>query len=268
MRKIRKQRVILWVARGMGKTGRQLKESLAAALPDKQVLMVRSASKRFKQRDSDTIINWGNRNQPAWFHKYVSLVNGLNAVSNAVNKLDTFQTLEGKVNIPEWTTDPQQAHDWQAEGHGVIGRYLLESNSGRGIFLFNEETRSPLTLPPCRLYTKYKKKKHEYRVHVFNGEVIDICQKRKRRDYEGEINTKIRNIDGGWIFAREDLVVPADLEDQAVRAVEALGLDFGAVDIIWNKRENKSFVLEINTAPGLVGTSLARYTQAIVESLE
>lgn len=266
MRRNRKQRLILWVARGMGKTGRLLRASLAAAIPDKRVLMVRSTSQRFKQRDSDTVINWGNSNTPAWFQKPVTLLNGVNATTDAINKWHTFEVLTAHgVNTPEWTTDIHVAIEWMKDEQLVVCRHILTGNSGEGIELVDVTQGDKL--PPAPLYVKYKKKKHEFRVHVFNGTVIDICQKRKRRDWHDDINTKIRNIDSGWIFARDDLVIPDDLKEQAVLAVGALGLDFGAVDIIWNQRENKSYVLEVNTAPGLMQTSLARYTQAIKENL-
>ena len=113
----------------------------------------------------------------------------------------------------------------------------------------------------------YKKKKHEYRVHVFNGEVIDITQKKKRKGAEF-LDTKIRNHKNGWVYAREDITEPEDLRQQAARAMYAVGLKFGAVDLIWNELENKSYVLEINTAPGLTGATLEKYAQAIVKDIQ
>ena len=47
----------------------------------------------------------------------------------------------------------------------------------------------------------------------------------------------------------------------------AIDLQFGAVDIIWNEKENKCYVLEINTAPGLVGTTLTKYTEAFTKEI-
>ena len=35
----------------------------------------------------------------------------------------------------------------------------------------------------------------------------------------------------------------------------------------WNEKENKCYVLEINTAPGIEGTTCKKYTQSILESL-
>ena len=112
------------------------------------------------------------------------------------------------------------------------------------------------------LYTQYKPKKHEYRVHVMNEEVIDVQKKALRRGSEGN-NFQIRTHDNGYIYMRNAIRVPEDAKTYAIQAVDACGLDFGAVDIIWNERENKSYVLEINTAPGLEGTTVEKYAETI-----
>jgi len=51
----------------------------------------------------------------------------------------------------------------------------------------------------------------------------------------------------------------------ALAAVSALGLDFGAVDIIYNEHENQYYVLEVNTAPGLEGTTVEKYAEAFAK---
>ncbi|MNY63636.1 hypothetical protein D3C86_2006230 [compost metagenome] len=45
-------------------------------------------------------------------------------------------------------------------------------------------------------------------------------------------------------------------------AVNAIGLTFGAVDVIWNEYRHQAYVLEVNTAPGLTGTTLEKYAEA------
>jgi glutathione synthase/RimK-type ligase-like ATP-grasp enzyme len=44
-----------------------------------------------------------------------------------------------------------------------------------------------------------------------------------------------------------------------------LGLDFGAVDIGHRIIDNKVFVFEVNTAPGIEGTTLQRYVNTFNE---
>jgi D-alanine-D-alanine ligase-like ATP-grasp enzyme len=118
---------------------------------------------------------------------------------------------------------------------------------------------------------QYKKKRHEYRVHFFKVgqnkfEIIDVTQKKKRKGFEN-VDTKIRNHKNGWVYAREDINEPQDLRTQALNAAFASDLDFGAVDLIWNEHENKCYVLEVNTAPGLTGTTLSAYVNAFVKDI-
>ena len=74
----------------------------------------------------------------------------------------------------------------------------------------------------------------------------------------GESNPLIKNLDNGWVFCRTGISLPDDARNQAIAAVRSLGLDFGAVDVLYREREDKAFVLEVNTAPGLEGTTLER----------
>ena len=104
------------------------------------------------------------------------------------------------------------------------------------------------------------KHKHEYRVHVFKDKVIDVQQKRKRI---GAIGNGVRNHANGWIYARAEIAPSEELLSSARRAVNLLGLDFGAVDIGHRLIDNKLFVFEINTAPGITGTTLDNYAKAI-----
>jgi glutathione synthase/RimK-type ligase-like ATP-grasp enzyme len=168
--------------------------------------------------------------------------------------------LQDKCNIPEWTT-----HKGKVTKEGLwVARTKLTGFGGEGIILFDPKEELP---PDAPLYVQYKKKKKEFRVHVFKGEVIDITQKKKRKDFDGEINTKIRNYANGWVYCREDIEEPDDLRLQATLAVGALGLDFGAVDCIWNEKENKTYILEANTAPGMEGQTIEAYKNAILKSL-
>lgn len=118
------------------------------------------------------------------------------------------------------------------------------------------------------LYVKYVKKQQEYRVHVFNGSVIDVQRKMRRTDTpDAEVNWQVRNHCNGFIFGREGVELPDVALTMSKDSVGALGLDFGAVDIIYNAHEDKYYVLEVNTACGLTGTTLEVYTAAIQEYL-
>lgn len=225
------------------------------------------ADGNYVPRPKDFIVTWGNSEIPMWNDHLLdnaSLNYTEMGVDIACNKLSTFNKLKEKgVSIPEFTTDPEEATRWQ-QTEAVVGRRVLNGHSGQGIYLF--EAGAPLgggILPGYPLYVKYVKKKAEYRVHVFNGEIIDVQQKRKSKEFAREINTKIRSHDNGWVFCREGVDPPESCKVESIKAVQSLGLDFGAVDIIWNEHQQKAFVLEVNTAPGLDGLTIQIYVDAI-----
>lgn len=166
---------------------------------------------------------------------------------------------DGYARTPEFTNNAMEAQLWLNQGHTVVERHILNGNSGAGIRLVEPGGEDGITKAP--LYVKYVPKKQEYRIHVCGGQAVDIQRKARRKDVEDDaINWKIRNHDNGFIFARnEGDVVPPDVIVQSVNAVNLLGLAFGAVDVIFNEKEQKAYVLEVNTAPGLSGTTLEGY---------
>lgn len=226
----------------------------AKALASKLNILRVDATKRFKP--NDLIVNWGNTD--------ISQTKGspriLNAKTlNAKNKLNTLRVLTSEgVSTLEFTRDSNEAKRWIDQGEFVYARTVLDGHSGAGIAIMNSITGFTTTAP---LYTKGVIGASEYRVHVFNRKAIDI-QKKKRRA-ENESDGLIKNLDNGWVFCRENITAPKSVYDTAIKAVSTLGLDFGAVDIIWSTSHNKSIVLEVNTAPGLEGTTLDRYAEAI-----
>lgn len=169
---------------------------------------------------------------------------------------------------PEYTTAAGVASLWLVQGHTVVERHILNGNSGAGIKLIEPGVDDVSAV--CPLYVKYVPKKQEYRVHVCAGVAVDIQRKARRKDIADEdVNWKVRNHDNGFIFARnEDGFVPDDVVIQAVNAVNILGLDFGAVDVIFNEKSQQAYVLEVNTAPGLSGTTLEGYVARFKDYLD
>ena len=205
---------------------------------------------------SGLVINWGSGVGPKSL-KPLSFLNKPEAVSLASNKIKTFEKLtKAKVNHVPWTKDKAQAQKWLEEGATVIVRTSIAGHSGKGIVVCSGAD----ALPDAPLYTRYVKKRKEFRVHVVKGQAIDVVQKRKQNGVEAD--PLIRSHLRGWVFCRENVEEPASLREVAVQAVQALGLDFGAVDIIWNEAQNKCYVLEINTAPGIEGTTVKKYADA------
>jgi hypothetical protein len=183
-------------------------------------------------------------------------------VAQSTNKLKALTKMKlGGINVPEFTTDPAGASQWALDGKIVVCRHTLNGHSGHGIELY----RGQGDIPSAPLYTLYRPKREEYRVHVFRGKVIDVQQKRRRKDWSGDKkDTHVRNLANGYIFARAGVELPGVARDASIATVTALGLDFGAVDIGVNKHGVPT-VYECNTAPGIEGSTVGSYASAIRE---
>lgn len=227
--------------------------------------MIRHERSRFHGRGSVTVINWGSSELPPEVQK-CQVLNRVDQVRVAGNKLETFRVLKAAgVSIPEFTVDPRQAQVWLEQDRTVVVREILTGHSGRGITILEKG----LDFIEAPLYATYLPKQAEYRVHVMRDQVIDV--QRKIKDPDRDVKCwKVRSHDNGFIFVRlraEDNrpyleVVEREVKEQALLAVRALGLDFSGVDVIWNAKNKKAYVLEANCAVGLENTSVEVYANA------
>ena len=217
-------------------------------------------------RPTDTLINWGNSERR--FHN-AQYINNPESVFLASDKLATYQVLKeaGNVPIPDFTTSRAECIEWLEAGYSVLARSVLRGSQGVGITVLTPGAGGDAGMPHIPnvpLYVEYIKKAREYRVHVVRDHIIDIQQKRKRAGVPNEeVNYQVRNAQFGWVFCRDNVVCHDDVKNAAVDSVHALGLDFGAVDIGWNEHDGAATVYEVNTAPGLEGTTLEKYYAAM-----
>jgi len=183
--------------------------------------------------------------------------NGINA-----NKLHTLQAFtEHGVSCPEYTRDASVARDWLKSGP-VIARKLLCSAAGKGAIYLEKGAE----LVDAKLYLKYIPKKKEYRVHCWQGKVILVQEKRRRRGSSPD--PKIRT-HGDWVFCSKDIVEPADLREVGLGAAAAVSFSAsGAVDVVWNEKKGKCFALEVNSAPGICPSTALIYANNIKESFD
>lgn len=209
-----------------------------------------------KVKPTDLVINWGVSGD------FNGLPNGnvLNlpgCVKTASNKLSAFKCFsDDGVSCVDWTDEQTVAQEWSNDERTVVVRNKLTGHSGDGIMIIQKLGE----VPAAPLYTRYIFKEREFRVHVVCGKVVDTAKKIKDPDREVK-DWKVRSHDNGFIFARNG-VVPSGLRDAlAISATASLGLDFGAVDIIEDKKGN-FYVLEVNTAPGLEGQTTNSYVEA------
>lgn len=242
------------------KMGSKSAAALAKALGCQQIRHVGST---FKGSNRHTVINWGASELPQQVHNS-KVLNSQEAVRCAGNKLTFFKRLsvDNGPNLVPWTTDKTAAQSWLDKGSIAVVRTLLSSHSGRGIIIVEPGQ----TLPDASLYTKYVPKDSEWRIHIFNGEVIDV--QRKIRDPNREpTNWKVRSHESGFIYIRNTIDCPDGVFTQARLAYNLSGLMFGAFDVIFNKKQNKAFILEGNTACGLEGATVEIYDNAFKKLL-
>lgn len=212
------------------------------------------------------LINWGNSRDIVRHIECGGCLNPPNAVRNAVNKLHAFRLMEGSVSIPPFTDDRGEAINWLNSNRTVVVRNKLTGHSAEGLeIVAPNEAGEHDDLQQAPLYTLYIKKNNEYRVHVFKHgeEYFPFFVQRKARKLDvpdDQVNWQVRNLAGGFIYSHVNVEAPENVISEAKRAITALGLDFGAVDVITTKR-GEAFVLEVNTACGLEGTTLEKYAE-------
>lgn len=221
---------------------------------------------KYKPKPHHLVINWGSAKVPNWYHNGVNLINSFDSVNRASNKLLTARSFkEAGVSTPEWTTDHSVAVGWLREGRFVVARKYLRDMAAKGLVLLKDPdiTKEVLEDSGYVLYSLYKKKKDEYRIHILNETVFSFSQKKLRNGFERNEETwQIRNYRRGWIYARTDVIPNKKVLAESIKAVEALGLDFGAVDVGWNDHEGNAYIYEVNTAPGLEASTLEDYVRA------
>ncbi len=253
------------------KVGSESAKTLAKSLSFKRMRLTNSS---LSDSDSTTIINWGNSTTSLSHLPSVKVINKPASVRKASHKGEFFQAIseynqanpEDPVSIPEWTIRKSVASEWYREGNDVVCRAVLQGHSGEGLSIasYKEDVSASEAISPSLLYTKYVKKRDEYRVHVMKDVAFFVQKKVAPYSRSERPNYQIRNHSNGFVFAVNDLSPDDSVLSESVKAVKALGLDFGAVDVIWNERRKKATVIEVNTACSVTGDStLVRYSNAL-----
>jgi len=155
-------------------------------------------------------------------------------------------------------------------------------------------------------FRNYLEVKDEYRLHVFQGVVINAQRKTERKNMgdayatqhgdriannaakknvkldkatmdhvlkdlggrQGHADQIIKSNTKGWKFSQIKIVnVKSNLAEAAIAAVEAAGLDFAAVDCVM-LTDGRAAIIELNTGPGLEGTPFEAYVKAFQEAIK
>lgn len=190
------------------------------------------------QKEGD--VNWGRR---------VANTELNPDISNTVNK-HVMRRLFREHNVPApklWRAE-EALNLYLWDNGPLVGRPDRHSK-GRGFWLCRsaQDVREAMwgtrRKAAATHFMEFVVAPREYRVHIFKGKSIRISQK-----LFGETGTTAH---GNYITVKPSHPVK-HVRRAAKNAVAAVGLDFGAVDILAD--DDNCWVLEVNAAPGLGGT--------------
>lgn len=197
----------------------------------------------FTNRGRDGDINWGR-------YKANTKLNP--DISNVTNKRVMRELFaEHGVPMPKLIPLEDVLLYLQTTATPVIGRSERHSK-GRGLWRIDSPERLKLAVrgtrkkKPATHFMEVVDAPREYRVHIFLGKSIRISEKAFNEDKSEYTTVKPHhNV--------------KHVRKAAKKALKAVGLDFGAVDILAD--DTQCWVLEVNAAPGLGGTMPALYAK-------
>lgn len=204
----------------------------------------------------DYLIRWGSRTGVDYRPRQEP-VNSMSALEENTDKLNSLRVMDDAgIPVPGYTTDRDEISE--TFGYPALGRAQSHTR-GEDINLIMQWRDAYLT-SGNDYFVEYIPTDLEYRVHVVDGEVVQVHEKRLRS--EADNHPFVRNSETGWVFME-----PRDEEPDhqlAIDALGALGLDFGAVDMI-RAEDGQEYVLEVNSAPSLDEANLERYGDALAD---
>lgn len=229
-------------------------------------IRIKPERSRYRYRNGDAVINWGR----SGVLPFPVALNKPEAVYCAINKRVTWDTLSSRgVPTVSYTRSVEEARQWLESGTPVYIRETLTGYGGAGIHVFTEGNdmadflSSRLSGVAC--FTKGFPLRREFRVHVVGTNAVLVSEKKKRA---GTNPDPLIRSHGDWVFCRNNLdPYPDTVKQQAIAAVQALGLDFGGVDIGLDRQHNVC-VFEVNTAPGITGIAVEVMAAALREAIE
>lgn len=191
--------------------------------------------------------------------------NPIEAIRNTANKIEMKRIfVAAGVRTPKYLSNGGNAR--QSMRDGYLGSKVFfkttKHSRGRGMKIYDDiglaqsEQREGYFEESCI-------SKREFRVHVMDGVAFHIDEKRPR-DTSMKMKDRpvIKNMENGFKFRRPIKDYPEEVVTESIKAVQALGLVFGAADVGLN--DDGVWIYEVNTAPSLRTKTRKLYQKAIV----
>lgn len=195
--------------------------------------------------DNSIIIRWGTRENINADNSMIYNKSG--AIASATNKLLSRQIFAEKgVNAPRLITSVDDYRD------GIVIARPVVHSKGLNFVVLNTKEELANHWRNGWYYSEFVDKVREFRVHCGHGKVLALMEKHNpsngnhawnRAQNDTEPFTRIKQSESDEQGLRNVLV-------EGLKAVDALGLDMGGVDVMLDKN-GIAYVLEVNTAPTL-----------------
>jgi glutathione synthase/RimK-type ligase-like ATP-grasp enzyme len=192
----------------------------------------------------NNIINWGNHmyRNDGYFR-----LNKPSSIFLASNKAESRIYLQNHhIAVPK-TEILDNYVLLPVMNYPVIGRPPYH-HAGKNFHVVENEsafTQFIKTIDLGWYFSEIFEKTHEFRVHCAHGKILQVSDKPL---VEGEIRANQAVTEESWKALKWSEFNPKICEE-SLKAVEVLGLDYGAVDIMWNSKDNSVAICEVNTSP-------------------
>jgi len=216
-----------------GKTGRWLARELR----------IQHFNQRNLPQTRMSVIRWGNACR-LWYSP-PQVVNPRTAILEASNKLGALKRLQDAgVSVPPFVRICDGA-DYSSVLPGLAR--TASHYGGKGLQYVESAEDIPLNFD---YVVKYIDKRAEFRVHVGEFGDVELRYLQRKLRLRDMPPAQVWNYKHGYRFHTRAVEDYPHVMELGITAVRALGLHFGAVDVIMD-RDGRLYVLEVNTAPGL-----------------
>ncbi len=195
--------------------------------------------------DNSVIIRWGTRES---INANNSIIyNTAKAIANATDKLVSRQLFAEKgVNAPRLLNNIEDYRE------GIVIARPFVHSKGKNFVVLNTKQEVANHWRSGWYYSEFVDKVREFRVHVGSSKALALMEKHNPSNGSIAWNRAINDTEPftriSQTQADEQNLLP--VLQEAIKAVNALGLDMGGVDVMLD-RNGVAYVLEVNTAPTL-----------------
>ena len=267
-------------------SGRALRRQLADMYDNKVAggYPKRLASVRARRSDPDIIVNLGVTDELDFSGRILNPRDMVRAASNKKKARQTFA--ENEVPAPRLFLRGRDVHKADLP---VIGRTSYHSK-GKG-FWYCKTLRDVQRAVDAGAthFLEFISRTREYRVHTFiKKKYLEVPREERSPDHfvSIKISEKVwtqngapdpdapqKNHEFGWTFLGQQNRRAEELDVvryAAKQAIASLGMDFGAVDVMYRMRNKRPYVLEVNSTPSLADDSsdtCERYARRILRTI-